>query len=88
MPVMTEPQTITTDHVRALLDAAPGSTIGLIEGRVEVIGADSQGSDDYRGALEVITRDDLVDRLGEDPDDSELAEQADHLSQLARTLGG
>jgi hypothetical protein len=85
---MTEPQTITIDHVRALLDAGPGAIIGLIEGRVEVIGAEQTDTDDYRGALEVITRDDLADRLGQDPDDSELAEQADQLSMAARTLGG
>lgn len=85
---MTEPQTITIDHVRALLDAGPGASIGLIGGRVEVIEADRRDADDYRGALEVITRDDLEDRIGEDPDDSVLAEQADHLSMAARTLGG
>jgi hypothetical protein len=48
---MTEPQTITTDHVRSLLDAEPGAIIGLIEGRVDVIAADQVNSEEYRGDL-------------------------------------
>jgi hypothetical protein len=85
---MSEPQTITTDHVRALLDAGSGATIGLIEGRVEVIDAEQLGTEDFAGALEIVSHDELAGRLGDEPGDHELAEQADQLTMAARTLGG
>jgi NADH dehydrogenase len=82
-------QTITTDHVHALLDADDSGTIlGLVGGRVEVLDAAQRDSDEYRGALEVITRDELIDRLGDDPSDDQLAEQADVLTEALRLLGG
>jgi hypothetical protein len=39
----------------------------LVEGRTEVIGAGQLASEQYRGALEVISHDDLVKRLGDVP---------------------
>jgi len=86
---MSEPQTITIDHVRALLDASTGeATLSLIEGRVEVIEAAQATKDAYRGALEVISRNDLEDRLSEDPSDTDLATQAEALSAAVQHLGG
>jgi hypothetical protein len=83
---MTEPQTITTDHVRALLDADDEATVlGLIGGGIEVIAADRA---DEQGALEVISRDELVERLGSDPSDEDLSEQAAALSAAVQHLGG
>ncbi|RYJ05330.1 MAG: hypothetical protein EON52_12130 [Actinomycetales bacterium] len=83
---MSEPQTITAEHLRALLSG--GSTIGLVEGRVVVLGEGEQDADHARGALEVITRDELVERVGTDPDDGVLAEQAAALTVAAGQLGG
>ena len=82
-------QTITTDHVRALLQAEDGGArLGLVGGRVELIAADEIDTDAYRGAFEVITRDDLADRVGTDPTDAVLAEQAEALTVAVHQLGG
>jgi alkylhydroperoxidase family enzyme len=60
--------TISTDDVRRLLQSdEPDSRLVLVEGRMEVIGAGQLASEQYRGALEVISRDDLVKRLGDVP---------------------
>ena len=85
---MTEPQTITTDDVRALLNADTAARLVLIEGRVDVIDAAQLDTDEHRGALEVIDRDALVERLGEDPSAEQLAEQAGALTTSAQSLGG
>jgi hypothetical protein len=86
---MTEPQTITSDHLSRLLDADSGSAIiGLIQGRVDVIEAGQLDSEDFRGALEVISRDELRARLGEDPSDDRLTEQAEALTAIVHQLGG
>jgi hypothetical protein len=82
-------QTITTDHVRALLQAEDGGAqLGLVGGRVELIPADQVDSDEYRGAFEVITRDDLAERVGSDPTDAELTEQAEALTVAVHQIGG
>ncbi|MRJ75520.1 hypothetical protein GEV29_03135 [Aeromicrobium sp. SMF47] len=85
---MTEPQSITADHVRSLLAAGSGATIGLIEGRVEVISAEQAGTDDYAGALEVVAHDDLVDQIGEDASDERLAAEAEALTIQVQQIGG
>jgi hypothetical protein len=82
-------QTITTDHVRALLQAEDGGALlGLVGGRVELIPADQVDSDEYAGAFEVITRDDLTERVGSDPTDAELTEQAEALTVAVHQIGG
>jgi hypothetical protein len=82
-------QTITTDHLRALLDAEDGGALlALLGGRIELIAADEVDTDAYRGALEVITRDDLTDRVGPDPTGETLAEQAAALTVAVHQLGG
>jgi hypothetical protein len=82
-------QTITTDHVRALLQAEDGGALlGLVGGRVELIPADQVDSDEYAGAFEVITRDDLAERVGSDPTDAELTEQAEALTVAVHQIGG
>lgn len=85
---MTPAQTITSDDVRSLLRAGEGAILGLLEGRVVVIDADRVEDDLQRGVLEVITRDDLRERVGADPSDDELAAQADVLSTTVGQLGG
>ncbi len=69
--------TISIDDVRRLLQSdEPDSVLVLVEGRTEVIGAGRLASEQYRGALEVVSRDDLVKRLGDAPSEHDLAEQA------------
>jgi hypothetical protein len=80
--------TISTDDVRRLLAAeAADAVLVLVEGRTEVIGAGRLASEDYRGALEVISRDELVKRLGDAPSEHDLAEQAALLDAAVSELG-
>jgi hypothetical protein len=81
--------TIVTDDVRRLLQSdRPDSVLVLVEGRTEVIGASQLASEQYRGALEVVSRDDLVKRLGDAPSEHDLAEQAALLDMAISELGG
>jgi hypothetical protein len=80
---------ISPDDLRRLLGATEkDAVLVLVEGRIEVIGAGQLASDRYRGALEVIARDDLAKRLGESPSDHDLAEQAGTLDAAVSDLGG
>jgi len=86
---MTEPQTITTDHLRTLLAADDAEArIGLVGGAVEVIDADQRDSEQYRGALDVISRGELEDRLGGAADEDRLRAQAEALTEAVLHLGG
>jgi hypothetical protein len=81
--------TISTDDVRKLRAAEEADAVlVLVEGRTEVIGASQLASEDYRGALEVISREDLVKRLGDAPSEHDLAEQAALLDSAVNELGG
>ncbi|MDT5304174.1 MAG: hypothetical protein QOG79_7799 [Mycobacterium sp.] len=80
---------ISTDDVRRLLlSTEPDSVLVLVEGRSEVIAGSQLDSDEYRGALEVISRDDLARRLGDAPSDHDVAEQASLLDSAVSELGG
>ena len=80
---------ISTDDVRRLLQAeGKDAVLVVIEGRTEVIGGGQLESEQYRGALEVVTRDDLVARVGAQPSDRELEEQASTLDAEVSQLGG
>ena len=80
--------TISTDDVRRLLAAeAADAVLVLVEGRTEVIPVSRLASDDYRGALEVISREELVKRLGDAPSEHDLAEQAALLDMAVSELG-
>jgi hypothetical protein len=80
---------VSTDDVRRLLQAdEPDSVLVLVEGRMEVIGASELASEQYRGALEVVARDELVKRLGDSPSEHDLAEQAAQLDTAVSELGG
>ena len=82
--------TIGAEDVRQLL-ASPEASAALvvIEGRAAVVAPADLDSDDYRGALQVATRQELVQRVGHaDLSERELAEQAEELDTAVRNLGG
>jgi NADH dehydrogenase len=80
---------ISSDDVANLLEAGPNAVMVLIEGRAEVIGSDELETDEYRGALEVISREALLERTGgTDLTDHELEEQAATLDATVSELGG
>jgi hypothetical protein len=79
---------ISTSHVQQLLESdQPDATLVLIEGRVEVIGAHSDSAA-YRGALTVISRDDLIERIGETPCEHDLVAQTSALDAAITEMGG
>ncbi|BBY19598.1 hypothetical protein [Mycolicibacterium litorale] len=81
--------TISADDVRQLLGAEGEAVLVLIEGRAEVVTAGQLGSDRYLGALEIISRDELLKRTGgADLSDRELEEQAATLNSAVDELGG
>ncbi|EHB55213.1 hypothetical protein MycrhDRAFT_2407 [Mycolicibacterium rhodesiae JS60] len=80
---------ITADNVRQLLDSQSDTVLVLVEGRVDVIDAAELDTDDYRGALQVITREELIEQAGgEQLSDRELVEQAAALDMAVAELGG
>lgn len=80
---------INDDDVRRLLGADDkDAVLVVVEGRADVIGAGRLASTDYRGALEVISREDLVQRIGAEPSDREISEQAAQLDAAVSELGG
>jgi hypothetical protein len=81
--------TISTDDVRRLLTAEEADAVlVVVEGRTEVIASRQLASDQYRGALEVISRDDLTRRLGDAPSEHDVTEQASLLDTAVSELGG
>jgi hypothetical protein len=82
--------TISPDDVRQLLGAPePDAVLVLIAGRPEVISAAAADSDDFRGALTVATREQLIERVGSaELSEHELAEQASSLDAMIANLGG
>jgi hypothetical protein len=81
---------ISTDVVKQLLQADdPEAVLVLIEGRAEVINQRDTGSPQYRGALQIISRDDLIKRTGgAELSEHDLAEQAALLDMTVSELGG
>jgi hypothetical protein len=80
---------ITADNVRRLLASDTDTVLVLVEGRVEVVGRAALDSYAYRGALQVITRDELLEQAGgEQLSDRDLAEQAAALDMAVSELGG
>ncbi|OBF61892.1 hypothetical protein A5753_17395 [Mycobacterium sp. 852002-51971_SCH5477799-a] len=81
---------IGTEDVRELL-ASPDADAALVvmEGRAAVVTPADLHSDEYRGALQVATRQELVQRVGHaELSDRELAEQAEELDTAVRNMGG
>jgi len=81
---------ISTDVVKQLLqDDDPEAVLVLIEGRAEVISRRDTEAPQYRGALQIISRDDLIKRTGgAELSDHDLAEQAALLDMTVSELGG
>jgi hypothetical protein len=80
---------ITPEHVEALL-ASDADTPALVvtAGSAAVVPRSALDSDQYRGAMEVISREDLVSRLGTDvPSRSELEEVSARLDSAVTRLG-
>lgn len=69
--------------LQRLLAAGPDSCLVLSEGRVQIYDR-SPGEGD---SLVVVTRADLVSRVGTDPAENELVTQAALLDSEVRTLG-
>jgi hypothetical protein len=80
---------VTADDVRRLLGAATDAVLVMVEGRVDVVAPAELDSDAYRGALQIITRDELVRGAGgEELSERELQEQAAELDSAVSELGG
>lgn len=82
--------TITADDVRLLLqNENPDAVLVMVEGRIEVIAQRDTDTPQYRGALQVTTRDDLLQRIGgSDLSDRMMEEQAAILDATVSELGG
>lgn len=82
--------TISIQDLRRLLDAGPDATMVLVEGRTKIITAGGADTDANRGALEIISRAALLDRMGgaTAPSDAELSAQANALETAVTELGG
>ncbi|MCC3655587.1 hypothetical protein LIX60_29840 [Streptomyces sp. S07_1.15] len=81
---------ITQKHVRDLLGSPDRQPVlVLLEGREQVVPAAELDGDRYRGAVEIVSRDDLAALItdGDDPSDHELAEVASRLQTLAAERG-
>ncbi|SDK00921.1 hypothetical protein SAMN04488074_10418 [Lentzea albidocapillata subsp. violacea] len=82
--------TISTEDLRRLLDSdLPDATLVLVEGRAEVVTAQDLDTDAFRGALQVMTREDLRARLdGPDVTEPELKRIAATLGSAVDNIGG
>lgn len=82
--------TVEVDDVRRLLDSEEADAVLVaIEGRVEVVTPAELDSPDYRGALQIATRQDVLQSAGgTELSDRELAERAEELDVAVRNLGG
>jgi hypothetical protein len=80
---------VTADDVRRLLGAGTDAVLVMVEGRVDVVTPAELDSDAYRGALQIITRGELVRGAGgEQLSERELQEQAAELDSAVSELGG
>ncbi|ASW90442.1 hypothetical protein [Mycobacterium marseillense] len=81
--------TIGADDVRRLLASQEDAALVVVEGRAAVVTPEELNSAEYRGALQIATRQELVQRIGRtELSDRELAEQAEDLDTAVRNLGG
>ncbi|KUH40551.1 MULTISPECIES: hypothetical protein [Streptomyces] len=80
---------IDENHVRELLDKPDDeAALVLMEGRAHVVGPTDLDSEPYRGAAVLVTRADLVERLGGDaPSPEETRAVASALRTATRDLG-
>jgi hypothetical protein len=79
---------IDESHVRKLYEAGnDDAALVLLEGRARVVDSPSGQEEGSDGALLVITKRDLVDRLGTAPADHDLRDLAQALSDTVGKLG-
>jgi hypothetical protein len=80
---------ITRKHVEALLRSpVPDPMLVVVAGRVMIAAAAELDADPYRGAMEIISREDLVTQLGSDvPPEHHLDEVAARLDAMVTQLG-
>ncbi|GHF16391.1 hypothetical protein GCM10017786_57840 [Amycolatopsis deserti] len=76
---------VTAGDLKALLRAGNGAQLVMQEGALAVLPAEELPR--HEGALTVIEREALRQRVGEEPDDRSLDEQAAILSTEIDTLG-
>ncbi|WP_068024752.1 hypothetical protein [Nocardia mexicana] len=75
---------MTEADLRQLLQTgSPGTRLIAVEGEIRL--APGVGGDE--GGLQVVTRGELADRIGDRPDDSQLAVEAELLNTEIRLLG-
>lgn len=72
------------------MDADGDAVLVMLEGRAQVIGAGELDDDAHRGALQVISRTDFLQRVGDATSlsDDEVATQAAILDAEVSELGG
>ncbi|MEV8439401.1 hypothetical protein AB0425_18655 [Actinosynnema sp. NPDC051121] len=82
--------TVKARDLRALLTSdLPDPNLVLIEGRLEVVQEDDLDTDRLRGAMLLLSRDELLARgVDEDSPDGELERQAATISTAVDELGG
>ncbi|MFJ6674445.1 hypothetical protein ACIQMJ_25355 [Actinosynnema sp. NPDC091369] len=82
--------TVKASDLRELLTSdLPDPNLVLIEGRLEVIQVDDLDTDDFRGAMLLLSRAELLARgVDEDSPDTELERQAATISTAVNELGG
>lgn len=80
---------VTADDVRRLLAADADAVLVLVEGRVDVVTPAELDTEPYRGALQIITRGELVRGAGsEQLSERDLEEHAAELDSAVSELGG
>lgn len=79
---------ISADDVRRLLVADPDSVLVVVEGHASVVRSGDLHAPDYRGALQIISRAELIEQAGESLSLRELEEQASALDTAVREIGG
>ncbi|WP_128374375.1 hypothetical protein [Streptomyces cavernae] len=80
---------ITPEHIEALLESDSDDPVLIVAaGSSVVVPASATATDRYRGAMEIISRQDLVDQLGTDaPSRRDLEEIATRLDATVAQLG-
>ncbi|CRZ16825.1 hypothetical protein [Mycolicibacterium neworleansense] len=81
--------TISADDLRRLLATdISDAVLVLVQGHTDVVSATQLESDDYRGALRVISRADLISRAhGAQMSEDQMAEEAAKLDSTVANLG-
>jgi hypothetical protein len=80
---------VSAEDVRRLLERDDDEAVLVaIEGRIDVVSAAELESPDYLGALQIATRQEMLERTeGAQLSERELAEQAEELDTALRNLG-